>query len=396
MGSGSPVLSGQPPARLRSQNRRADELGRDHHLDAPGSPLIITRNTAMRSITDLPPDDDSDSDVTGDPGGNPAGGQRPAGGGRSSGGGAGGGGAGVSLPERSGSNSGDMVRLLSKSLSSRGDSAATLSTGNMRSTDEVPLLLPAGISQATLTNSSIAVVDMLPPSRSRPHAAATNRGSHPSGSTADRPSEAWPESPGTAAGRSDASPHSFADPLVASPDAMHVRRRCMTAMPRLSDAKIKVDLDDDQATSDQDKEAGTPPLRAMIVEDNAVNRKLLVKLLSKLPRQLKRPSVQTLAAADGLEGYNMYCDAVENGRGLDIILMDIHMPVKSGLESTEMIRAYERKRGLPRVPISAVTAGVLTEQREECFAAGMDEFLSKPLTSQQLTKVICKLAPAPK
>lgn len=103
----------------------------------------------------------------------------------------------------------------------------------------------------------------------------------------------------------------------------------------------------------------------LLAEDNPVNRKVLLSLLSKL-------GCQSDVAANGLE----VLDAVRRTR-YDIILMDIQMPEMDGLEASrhlvKMLKPEERP------VIIAVTAHSMRVHREECFAAGMDDYLSKPV-----------------
>jgi CheY-like chemotaxis protein len=72
----------------------------------------------------------------------------------------------------------------------------------------------------------------------------------------------------------------------------------------------------------------------------------------------------------------------------DLILMDCRMPVMDGAAATREIRAIERTSGLTRVPIVALTASPTDEEKQECFAAGMTAFLSKPFTLEQLSHEI--------
>ena len=72
----------------------------------------------------------------------------------------------------------------------------------------------------------------------------------------------------------------------------------------------------------------------------------------------------------------------------DLILMDRNMPVMDGLAATREIRAQERTLGLHRVPVIALTATATDEDRQQCIAAGMDDFLSKPFTREELVQVL--------
>ncbi len=72
----------------------------------------------------------------------------------------------------------------------------------------------------------------------------------------------------------------------------------------------------------------------------------------------------------------------------DVILMDCQMPVLDGLEATRRIRDVERRAGWSRVPVVALTANSASEDRARCAEAGMDAFLSKPFTEEELRAVM--------
>ncbi len=73
-----------------------------------------------------------------------------------------------------------------------------------------------------------------------------------------------------------------------------------------------------------------------------------------------------------------------------LILMDLDLPIKNGFEVTEEIRLKELNAGLLRTPIIAVTAGAMPENREKCFKAGMDDFVTKPLKMDKIKELISK------
>ena len=91
------------------------------------------------------------------------------------------------------------------------------------------------------------------------------------------------------------------------------------------------------------------------------------------------------AAGDDSDG-RAAVDAFAAGR-FDLLLMDVQMPGMDGLEATAAIRTIERGSGA-RVPIVALTAHALAEDRERCLAAGMDAFLTKPLRAPQLNVLL--------
>jgi CheY-like chemotaxis protein len=82
---------------------------------------------------------------------------------------------------------------------------------------------------------------------------------------------------------------------------------------------------------------------------------------------------------------------IESGERPDLIIMDVEMPECDGLEAARRIRRIEERAGKPRIPILALTASALGDDRAQCVAAGMDTHLSKPFDRQDLEEAIQKL-----
>jgi CheY-like chemotaxis protein len=101
---------------------------------------------------------------------------------------------------------------------------------------------------------------------------------------------------------------------------------------------------------------------ALLVEDSLVNQQLLTKIL-------EHEGYRVIVAVNGRDGFNKF-----KQDSIDLVIMDIQMPVMDGLEATRLIRAHELKSG-SRTPIIAVTAGI---ERERCLDAGADEHIEKP------------------
>ena len=119
--------------------------------------------------------------------------------------------------------------------------------------------------------------------------------------------------------------------------------------------------------------ASRHPLRILLVEDNAVNQKLALRLLSQM-------GYQADVAANGIEAV----EAVER-QEYDLVLMDVQMPEMDGLQATREIRASQPDDG-PR--IVAMTANAMDGDREACFEAGMDDYVSKPIRVDELVAAI--------
>ena len=109
-----------------------------------------------------------------------------------------------------------------------------------------------------------------------------------------------------------------------------------------------------------------------MVDDHVVNQAVASAVLRKWGH----------AVATALDGR----EAVDKSghEAFDVILMDLQMPEMDGLDATRAIRAREAAEGLPRIPIIAMTARAMTEDRDKCREAGMDGFISKPLDQQAL------------
>jgi len=114
----------------------------------------------------------------------------------------------------------------------------------------------------------------------------------------------------------------------------------------------------------------------LLVEDNDINQEVARVVLEQAGHRVQ-------VANDGAEGVRKWT----RGR-FDCVLMDCQMPVMDGYEATRLIRAREAARGVGRVRIVALTASTLAGDRERCFAAGMDDFLSKPFESSALLSVV--------
>ncbi len=114
---------------------------------------------------------------------------------------------------------------------------------------------------------------------------------------------------------------------------------------------------------------------ALVVEDNLVNRKVVAAMLEKL-------GWHSVVAENGQEALDRLTRW--QGKLPRIVLMDCQMPVMDGFTATHAIRALEEKTGAARMPIVALTASAFEEDSEQCFAAGMDDFLTKPLAIDAL------------
>ena len=118
------------------------------------------------------------------------------------------------------------------------------------------------------------------------------------------------------------------------------------------------------------------PACVLVAEDNAVNQMVVKAMLERL-------GMTVMVAVDGSEAV-----AAVAAHPVDIVLMDCQMPVMDGYEATRRIRAADHRRA--GVPIVALTAHALAEDRERCADAGMDDYLAKPVTGDALAALLSR------
>jgi CheY-like chemotaxis protein len=123
------------------------------------------------------------------------------------------------------------------------------------------------------------------------------------------------------------------------------------------------------------KNGGTRPMRVLVAEDNAVNQRVLVRLLEKQGHDVE-------VALNGKQALEMTLR-----RHFDLVLMDVQMPEMDGLETTRQIRALEAESGR-RLPILILTANAMSGDKEKCLDAGADGYLAKPVSLKMLVQAI--------
>ena len=119
--------------------------------------------------------------------------------------------------------------------------------------------------------------------------------------------------------------------------------------------------------------------RVLLVDDNNINRRLASALLERM-------GIVVETAQDGRAGL----ERMEQG-GFDLVLMDVEMPEMDGLAATRAWRAKEAEHGAGRLPIIAITANAMAEDRARCHAAGMDGYVAKPIVVAQLRDELARL-----
>jgi signal transduction histidine kinase/ActR/RegA family two-component response regulator len=124
-----------------------------------------------------------------------------------------------------------------------------------------------------------------------------------------------------------------------------------------------------------------PPQRILVAEDNKVNQTVV-------SRMLERAGHTVAIAGDGQKAVEM-CMA----GGFDLVLMDVHMPILDGFQAASRIREMERSKGM-HTPLIALTANAMAGDRERCLRAGMDAYISKPVSRDVLLDTIAQVAGA--
>ncbi len=132
------------------------------------------------------------------------------------------------------------------------------------------------------------------------------------------------------------------------------------------------------AVAEPKKEVTQLSGRVLLVEDNDVNRLVACRMLEHL-------GLEVATAGDGATALAMCAEQT-----FDCLLMDVQMPVMDGLEATRALRRREREAGRDPVPIIALTANAMFEERQRCLAAGMDAHLAKPFRRRRLARLLSR------
>jgi CheY-like chemotaxis protein len=120
-------------------------------------------------------------------------------------------------------------------------------------------------------------------------------------------------------------------------------------------------------------------LKILLAEDNRINQRIAAMTFSQM-------GVKCDIASNGQEAFEM----VQHTH-YDLILMDLQMPVMDGLEATRVIRAFENKSDIShRAFIVALTANEISDKKEDCVLAGMDDFMEKPMQESILRELFSR------
>ena len=136
-----------------------------------------------------------------------------------------------------------------------------------------------------------------------------------------------------------------------------------------------------QALDEPGVDATAVPIRVLLAEDNRINQMLAEALLERL-------GLDTECVANGYQAV----EAVKNGN-FALILMDVNMPLMDGLQATREIRALEGQKAV--IPIIAMTASAMDEDRQRCAVAGMNDYIAKPVEAEELQRLIARWTDIP-
>lgn len=131
-----------------------------------------------------------------------------------------------------------------------------------------------------------------------------------------------------------------------------------------------------------EEEAASFDVNVLVAEDNRVNRQVVLSLLSRL-------GAKSDFVINGCEATTRLC---EKERSFDLVIMDCDMPEMDGFEATQKIRQYERRTGLAPIPIIALTSHGSSHNKNKAQQAGMNSFITKPITLDALRREIKKIS----
>lgn len=157
------------------------------------------------------------------------------------------------------------------------------------------------------------------------------------------------------------------------------RHELLHSLSALLQIDVPERTDPSPTTEQQLPEKKLPGLNILVAEDNLINQKIIASLIHKMGHRLT-------IANQGAEAVDLF-----GQKSYDLILMDIHMPVMGGIEATQLIRQQETARDLPAIPIHALTAAALEEERKEALGKGMNGYLTKPISKTALENLFATI-----
>jgi two-component system, sensor histidine kinase and response regulator len=123
----------------------------------------------------------------------------------------------------------------------------------------------------------------------------------------------------------------------------------------------------------------TGHIRILMAEDNRINAEIAKEMLERL-------GCEVVTAPNGRNA----CEILKTDRNFDLIFMDCQMPIMDGFEATSKLIEQENTSAQQHIPIIALTANSMQGDKEKCIAAGMDDYLSKPVSQKDFAQMVSK------
>ncbi len=175
----------------------------------------------------------------------------------------------------------------------------------------------------------------------------------------------------------------FGDCHDADADALSGREGASAAMGAASSCNLRGEEADEASAASPDAAPKPTPIqvsgRVLVVEDNEINMEIAQALISARGAEVE-------GAYDGLEAVTTVANKPEGY--YDLIFMDWQMPHMNGIEATKTLRKHFEEHGLAQTPIVAMTANAFDSDRAEALAAGMDDFMAKPINIHELEEAL--------
>lgn len=156
------------------------------------------------------------------------------------------------------------------------------------------------------------------------------------------------------------------------PEEIHIMLAAIIANPTPDRIFTRHYINEHSLEADGTLELMTFGLKVLVVEDDPVNQKVARLMLEELGCEVEVAS----SGSVGIQAFQQL--------KFDLVLMDMQMPGMDGPEAAQLMRRHENETALPRTPIFALTANAMAEHRERCLAAGMDDYMTKPINRSKL------------
>ena len=169
-------------------------------------------------------------------------------------------------------------------------------------------------------------------------------------------------------------PFEIGEPVESKPSL--ITKEIPTGAPSQPTAQVQPREESQETAPIQDSKNNERPMHILLAEDNLVNQKVALMVIQKM-------GFTADVAPNGKVAVEKFSENQD-----DLILMDIMMPEMDGLEATRLIREIEKQRGGKRTRIVALTANAMKDDKEKCFEAGLDDYISKPFKPADLERIV--------